>query len=82
MALREVEDAVVFARNRNERTSTSIPKLGEEGEISIPGRESVRWIGGEFGRIGMVVEGNGGGIGVDGNLGGGHCRESEERSGR
>lgn len=35
VALREVEDALVFARNRNERASTSIPKLGVEGDISI-----------------------------------------------
>lgn len=80
MALREVEDALVFTRNRNERTSTSIPELGVESDISIPGRESVGWIGGVFGRIGMVVEG--GGIGVDRNLGGGHSRESDDRSRR
>lgn len=35
MALREVEDALVFTRNRNERTSTSIPELGVESDISI-----------------------------------------------
>lgn len=35
VALREVEDALVFARDRNERTSTSIPELGVESDISV-----------------------------------------------
>ena len=45
VALREVEDTLVFTRDRNKRTSTSIPKLGVEGDISICINKKNRTIG-------------------------------------